>query len=697
MSNVKHSGAARPRGASGTGNEEAPNDSLMRQRDGRDDRGPTGSNSQPASEHSHKSLLALALMATGVVFGDIGTSPLYAFRLNFAPEVGLAPTPANVLGVVSLIFWSLTLVISIKYLLVVLKADHDGEGGILVLLALSRPWRLKNTRTVLIVAGLFGAALLYADGVITPAISVLSAVEGIAHFNPAYKPAALPIAFALILGLFLVQRRGTAGVGALFGPIVAVWFIAIALLGLAQIVRQPQVLAAVSPTYALGLIVEHGWHALFVMGTVFLVVTGGEALYADLGHFHRAPIRLAWYGLAFPCLLLSYFGQGALALEKPELAEQAFYALAPSWALWPLIGLATAATCIASQAIISGAFSLTRQAILLGYLPKMRVVQTSAGHIGQVYVPAINWFLMVVTLLFVVGFGTSESLAGAYGVAISATMLITTLLLLVVMIDRWSWPLPAAVAVILPMLVLDVAFAWGNILKIGQGGWAPLVIAAIACQMMIVWRTGERTLSNMIRSQTVSLENFERRLKESSLPRVPGTGVFLSRTGEIPPVVLTRAADKLGTLHERAVLVTIVNEPVPRVKSAQRLVLENRGNGLYLAQLHYGYMQVPDVPRALRLAKFEGASINLKDVTYFILHHLTLVSESAGFSAWRQRLFTMLERNFEGAQHDNIPADRVFTVGIPLYLPRKVSQRTGLELSTSDVPRDGRAKARGEL
>jgi KUP system potassium uptake protein len=684
MSNSKPPAEESPRRERAAGRDADQNGSLLLPRARAVARGPEGS-PPPRSTAAHKTLLGLALLATGVVFGDIGTSPLYAFRLNFGPEVGLEPTPHNVLGVVSLIFWSLTLVISIKYLLLVLRADQDGEGGILVLLAQSRPWRLGRTRPFLILVGLFGAALLYADGVITPAISVLSAVEGLTHFNPAYQPAVLPIAFVLLLGLFLLQHRGTAGVGAVFAPIIIAWFMAIALLGLAQIVRQPEVFSALNPTHAIGLLLDHGWHGLVVIGTVFLVVTGGEALYADLGHFGRRPIRLAWYGLACPCLLLSYFGQAALALERPELAGQSFYGLAPHWALGPLLVLAMATTCIASQAIISGAFSLTRQAIELGYLPKMRVVQTSPGHIGQVYLPAINWFLMVATLMFVVGFGSSESLAGAYGVAISATMLITTLLLSVVMIDRWSWPVWAVVAVALPLLVLDVSFFWGNALKIAQGGWAPLVVAAIACQLMILWRTGERTLSEMIRSQTESLERFEARLRQASLPRVPGTAVFLSRLGETPPLVLTRAVDSLGTLHERAVLVTIQHERVPRIKTAQRISLEDRGNGLYLLQLRYGFMQVPDIPMALRLATLRGLPIDLDGVTYFILHHVSQVAKREGFRAWRQWLFTALERNFEGAQHDNIPSERLFTVGIPLYLPSTVSQRHGLEMGPEDV------------
>jgi KUP system potassium uptake protein len=654
------------------------------------DGGSRGASSPPTAQPSRHTLLGLALLATGVVFGDIGTSPLYAFRLNFGPEVGVAPTPEHVLGVASLIFWSLTLVVSIKYLLLVLRADHEGEGGILMLLAQARPWRLGRTRPLLIVAGLFGAALLYADGVITPAISVLSAVEGLSHFDPAYKSAVVPVTLAILFVLFLLQRRGTASLGTVFGPIVAAWFIAIALLGLAQLVREPQVLWALNPTHALGLLFESGWQSLLVIGTVFLVVTGGEALYADLGHFGRAPIRLAWYGLAYPCLLLNYLGQAALALQKPELAEQAFYALAPPWALGPLIVLATAVTCIASQAIISGAFSLTRQAIELGYLPRMRVVQTSPGHLGQIYVPAINWFLMVVTLLFVVGFGSSESLGGAYGVAISATMLITTLLLSVVMLDRWSWPVPAAVAVILPLLVLDVAFVWGNTLKIAHGGWAPLLIAAVACQLMILWRTGERTLKQVILGQTVSLERFETALRTSNVHRVPGTGVFLSRTGEVPLLLLTRIVERLGTLHERALLVTIETERIPRVKRAQRLAIEERGSGLYLLHLRYGFMQVPDVPRSLGLAKFAGVSIDPDEVTYFILHHVSQVPQAAGLRAWRQWLFKVLERNFDQAQRDNIPSGPVFTVGLPLYLPSKFrASGPGLRLEPEDVERRG--------
>jgi KUP system potassium uptake protein len=617
-------------------------------------------------------LFRRALLATGVVFGDIGTSPLYAFRLNFGPEVGLEPTPAHVMGVASLIFWSLTLVISIKYLLLVIRADHDREGGILALLAQSRPWRHKRTRPLFILAGLFGAALLYADGVITPAISVLSALEGLTHYNPTYKPAVLPVTVAILFVLFLLQYRGTTGVGRLFGPIVATWFLAIALLGIAQIMRQPQVLWALQPTHAIGLLFGNGWQGLAVIGAVFLVVTGGEALYADLGHFGRAPIRLAWYGLAWPCLLLSYFGQAALALENPDLARQSFYALAPAWALGPLLALATAATCVASQAIISGSFSLTRQAIELGYLPKMHVVQTSPRYIGRVYVPAINWFLMVVTLMFVVGFGSSDSLGGAYGIAISLTMLITTLLLSVVMVDRWSWPLALTAAIAVPFFMLDALYFAANALKITQGGWAPLLIAAIACTLMIVWRTGERTSSTIVHRQTMGPEDLEARLKAASLPRVPGTAVFLSRRGEMPPLVLTRAVEGLGTLHEPAVFVTIVREQVPRISAAQRVVLEYRGNGVYLAQLRHGFMQAPDIPRALRFAKFEGGPIDLDEVTYFIPHHVYQMSQDVGMRAWRQRLFVVLERHFEAFQNRNLPPEQVVGVGIPLYLPPNV-------------------------
>jgi KUP system potassium uptake protein len=689
MSDGKHAAAAAPRGESAVRFEGAPATSKAR-RAAVADGALGGSGSPPAYKlkSTRKRLLGLALLATGVVFGDIGTSPLYAFRLNFGPEVGLAPTADNVLGVASLIFWSLTLVISIKYLLLVLRADHDGEGGILALLTQARPWRLERARPYLVVAALFGAALLYADGVITPAISVLSAVEGLTHFDPAYKLAVLPAAIAILFALFLLQHRGTRRVGRMFGPVVVAWFLAIAALGLAQIARQPQVLWAANPTHAISVLIESGWQGLLVVGTVFLVVTGGEALYADLGHFGRAPIRLAWYGLSYPCLLLSYFGQAALALEKPELAAQSFYGLAPAWALGPLLALATAATCIASQAIISGSFSLTRQAIELGYLPKMRVVQTSPSYIGRVYVPAVNWFLMVTTLLFVVGFGSSDSLGGAYGIAISLTMLITTLLLSVVMIERWSWSLPMAAAVVLPFLMLDALYFAGNTLKIANGGWAPLLIAAMGCQLMIVWRTGERTLSACISRPPASLKNFEALLKEASLARLPGTGVFLSRKGEMPPLAATRTVEKLGARHERAVLLTVVNEQVPRIRAARRVALEDRGNGVYIAKLRFGFMQTPDIPKALRLAKFRGASIDPAEATYFILHDVAVVPQPKGLRAWLQRLFTVLDRNFEGLEHDNIRPDQVFAVGTPLHLPSNVSQKHGLEMDTPAVGRD---------
>ena len=689
MSDVKRAGAAAPRGESGARCEEAPNGSKA-PRAGLADGAPGHPYSPPSHKwkSTRKRLLGLALMATGVVFGDIGTSPLYAFRLNFGPEVGLAPTPSNILGVASLILWSLTLVISVKYLVLVLRAERDGEGGILVLLTQSRPWRHERARPYLVAAGLFGAALLYADGVITPAISVLSALEGLTHFNPTYKPAVLPATIAVLFVLFLLQHRGTRRVGRMFGPIIATWFMAIAVLGLAQIARQPIVLWALNPIHAINVLFESGWQGVLVLGTVFLVVTGGEALYADLGHFGKSPIRLAWYGLAYPCLLLNYLGQAALALEAPNLAEQSFYALSPPWALGPLLALATAATCIASQAIISGSFSLTRQAIELGYLPKMRVVQTSPSYIGRVYVPAINWFLMVVTLMFVVGFGSSDSLGGAYGIAISLTMLITTLLLSVVMIDRWSWSLPVVTAVVLPFLMLDALYFAGNTLKIASGGWAPLAIAAIACQLMIVWRTGERTLSACISRPPASLENFEARLKDASLARLPGTGVFLSRKGEMPPLTVTRTVEALGALHQRAVLVTVVNEQVPRIRAARRIALEDRGNGVYIAKLRYGFMQSPDIPKALRLAKFRGESINPAEATYFILHDVAVVPQPVGLRAWLQRLFTVLERNFEGFEHDNIRPEQVFAVGTPLHIPANVSQRHGLEMDTAGDWRD---------
>ena len=692
MRDVERSAAAAPQGASAARNEAAPDASKAPPAGIADGLPASGSPPNSKSKPTYKRLFGLALLATGVVFGDIGTSPLYAFRLNFGPEVGLAPTPDHVLGVASLIFWSLTLVISIKYLLLVLRADDDGEGGILVMLTRARPWRHERARPFLMMAGLIGAALLYADGVITPAISVLSALEGLSHFDPTYKPAVLPATVAVLFALFLIQRRGTRGVGRMFGPVVATWFISIALLGLAQLARQPQVLWALNPAYAISLLFESGWHGLVVIGTVFLVVTGGEALYADLGHFGKAPIRLAWYGLAYPCLLLNYFGQAALALVTPDLAAHSFYALASPWALGPLLALATAATCIASQAIISASFSLTRQAIELGYLPKMHVVQTSGRYIGRVYVPAINWFLMVVTVMFVVGFRSSDSLGGAYGIAISLAMLIEMLLLSVVMIDRWSWSLPVAAAVSLPFLMLDALYLAGNTLKIASGGWAPLVIAAVACQLMILWRTGERTLSACMSTAPARLENFEARIKEASLPRLPGTGVFLSRKGEIPPLAATRAVEKLGALHERAVFVAVVTEQVPRIKGARRIAIEDRGNGLYIAKIRYGFMEVPDVPKALSLAKFRGESIDPTEVTYFILHDVALVPRPTGLRAWRQRLFTVLERNFEGFEHDNIPVQQVFAVGVPLHLPSNVSQRHGLEMETGG---DTRVSTRG--
>jgi KUP system potassium uptake protein len=499
-----------------------------------------------------RDLALLGLGALGIVYGDIGTSPLYALRECFHGPHAISVTPDNVLGVLSLVFWSLVIVICLKYLLFVLRADNRGEGGILALMALARPEKGKvGSGRLLVLMGLFGAALLYGDGMITPAISVLSAVEGLRVATPALERFVEPVTVAILIGLFLVQRRGTARVGAVFGPVMLLWFLSIAVLGLHELLREPRILAAVDPLRAASFFARNGWHGFLILGTVFLVVTGGEALYADMGHFGARPIRLVWFALVLPCLLLNYFGQGALLLSDPASAENPFYRLGPEWALYPMVGIATAATIVASQAVISGAFSLTRQAVQLGFAPRLLIEHTSERHIGQIYVPTVNTLLMLATIGLVLGFHSSSNLAAAYGVAVTATMAITTVLLIQVARLRWGWSRLRAWLLGLFLLV-DLAFLGANVLKIPYGGWFPLVVAAGVMTLMTTWRTGRRILNERLRRETMPLDRFLSANLET-IVRVPGTAVYLTRTPEgIPPALLHNLKHN-RVLHERVV------------------------------------------------------------------------------------------------------------------------------------------------
>ncbi len=597
-----------------------------------------------ASRKRHRSLIFLCLAGLGIVYGDIGTSPLYAMRECFFGQHAVPPTRANVLGVLSLILWSLILIISIKYLILILRADNRGEGGILALATLVHDVLRRGKLFFLL--GLFGAALLYADGMITPAISVLSAVEGLHVATPLFDPCVLPIAVVILIGLFLFQSRGTAGVGAVFGPITMLWFISISLLGIGQIVRAPEVLAAINPTHGFEFFMINGSRGFLVLGAVFLVVTGGEALYADIGHFGTAPIRLTWFVVVLPALTLNYFGQGALLLRQPEAAVNPFYRMAPTWALYPMVTLATAAAVIASQAIISGAFSLTMQAIQLGYSPRLKVIYTSARIIGQIYVPVVNWALMIACIALVLGFRTSSNLAAAYGVAITTTMLITTILFYIVARRRWSWPSAVALPIAAFFVTIDLAFFGANMLKVAHGGWFPLIVSALILFLMLTWRKGRRVLRNRLSEICIPLDDFLPELKNQSIRRVPGTAVYMSGNRFGTPLALLHNLKHNKVLHEQVVLLTVRTEEIPYlVNRKDRVTLENLDEGFWRAQIHFGFMEKPNVPVALESVRQIGLRFDPMRTTYFIGRETVLATRKVGLSTWRGSLFAWMTRN----------------------------------------------------
>lgn len=631
------------------------------------------------SPSSNRRLATLSLAALGIVFGDIGTSPLYAFRESLGAEYGLPVSPTNVLGVLSLIFWSLVLVVSVKYLVFVMRADNDGEGGILALSTLVTPKDVRRGgRYLLMLLGLFGTALLYGDGVITPAISVLSAVEGLEFAAPDLHPYVLPITVTILVLLFLFQRFGTARIGAVFGPVMLLWFTVLAVLGVSQIVQEPAVLTALSPLHGVRFFAQNGFTGFLVLGSVFLVVTGGEALYADMGHFGRLPIRLAWFALVLPSLLLNYFGQGALLLRNPDAVVNPFYQMVPAWGLVPLLLLATLATVIASQALISGAFSLSLQAVQLGYLPRVEIDHTSAREFGQVYVPLVNTLLMVSCVGLVLTFRTSDALAAAYGVAVTLTMLITTLLFFVLTKDRWGWSLPLALGVSGFFVLIDLAFLGANVFKIPDGGWFPLVVAALLFVLMTTWKRGRTLVAQRLREGALPLGTFLDSLKRDPPPRVPGTAVYLFRDPErVPPALLTNLRYN-HVLHERVVILVADNVRVPRVQEAKRERVTAHGEGFYSVVLNFGFMEEMDVPKALGGVLRDDLSFDPLETTYFLGRetlrrgaHPRKATLSAGMSPLRERLFTLLYRNTRhAADYFNLPPERVVELGVQLELGR---------------------------
>jgi KUP system potassium uptake protein len=626
---------------------------------------------QPRTENGRLAVLSVA--ALGVVYGDIGTSPLYALRESLSPaEHGLELTRLNVLGVLSLIVWSLLLLVAVKYVVVMLRADNEGEGGILALTTLVNRSLAPDEphRKVALVLGLFGAALLYGDGLITPAISVLSAVEGLKVRSPGLAPAVIPIAVVVLVLLFAIQKKGTGKIGAFFGPVMLLWFGTLGVLGAKEILRAPEVLVAFDPMHAVRFFAEDGLKGFLVLGSVILVVTGGEAIYADMGHFGARPIRIAWFALVLPALLLNYFGQGALLLRSPEALANPLFGMVPSWGVLPMVILATAATTIASQALISGVFSLTRQAVQLRFLPRLLVLHTSATEKGQIYLPAMNWALLTGCIFFVVDFGSSSRLAAAYGVAVTSTMLLTTLLLSVLLVTGWKVARWKAALLVGTFLVAELAFFGANLVKLGHGGWIPLFLGAGVYTLMVTWKKGQRIVLERLRSRGVSLaapvEEYVSQVEIENPPRFPRTAVFLVRFPDIVPPSLILNRRHNGILHERIVLLTVETAEVPRLPRARRAQVEPLGAGFFRVRLAWGFMEEPDIPAALAEVSLDGAPLHPGETSYFLGRDSVIsTTRASGMARWRERLFSWMRRNERpAAAYFRIPHDRAVEIGI---------------------------------
>jgi KUP system potassium uptake protein len=624
-----------------------------------------------AAERENGPLLAVSLAALGVVYGDIGTSPIYAMRESLHGAHGVDPTPANVLGLLSLFLWALVLVISVKYLGFVMRADNGGEGGMIALTALVTPPSpaARRRRRVLVLVGLFGASLLYGDSMITPAISVLSAVEGLETATPLFTHYVVPITVAILIALFAVQRHGTARIGSLFGPVMFLWFATLAVLGTVQVVQHPGVLAAVNPMHAVRFFAANGGRGFLVLGSVFLVVTGGEALYADMGHFGARPIRLSWFSFVLPALLLNYFGQGALVILDASAAEHPFFSLAPKWALLPLVGLSTLATVIASQAVISGAFSLTRQAVQLGYLPRVDIEHTSERRAGQIYLPGLNWLLMFACIGLVIGFRSSSRLASAYGVAVTTDMVFTSILFAVVARDRWRWPLPAVVALVSAFLVVDLGFWSASLLKIPSGGWFPLLVAATVFTVMTTWNSGRALLAERLAERSMTVERLLERLRAEPVTRVPGTAIYLGRPETGLPYALLNNLRYNHVLHERIILLAMLTDARPRVPDAERASVEPIAPDLVRVTARHGFAENPSVPAVFAWLRTHGLDVDLGEATFFLGRETLLATNRPGLAIWRERLFARLARNARRAtRYFSIPPDRVCEVGAEIEL-----------------------------
>jgi len=619
------------------------------------------------SSLAQRSLGGSALLALGVVYGDIGTSPLYAAKETFNPDYGIPFSPENILGGISAIFWALVVVVSLKYVLLVLRADNRGEGGIMALLALAKAsiGERPALRSVLMALGVFGAALFYGDAVLTPAISVLSAVEGLEIGTSAFKPFVVPISAGILIALFLIEKYGTSVVGTLFGPVCIAWFLAIGAVGAWNIQQEPAILAALNPAHAWNFATAHGAASFAVLGAVMLCMTGAEALYADMGHFGKGAIQLAWFGLVAPCLVLNYFGQGALLLTHPEAISNPFYLSFPDWALYPMVALATAATVIASQATISGAYSMTQQAIQLGYLPRVMIVHTSAREFGQIYVPAVNWILLGIVVAAVVGFGSSAALASAYGVAVMGTMLVTTILTFFVVFYGWGLPLWICLGATALFLVIDLTLFAATMHKVFEGGWFPLATGAAVFSIMMIWQQGRGRLRARLQASSVPLTNFLGTLFQEKLARVPGTAVFLNATPDSTPHSLLHSLKHYHVLHEHNVFLTVEFQPVPWVAFEDRVICEKLGRDCWRVHVRYGFMNRPEIVPALELCVSSGLHIDPQTASYFISREKIVSNKnSSGLAAWRTLVFAAMIRN-AGSVTDffSIPPGRVVELG----------------------------------
>ncbi|MBC8020912.1 MAG: potassium transporter Kup [Methyloceanibacter sp.] len=626
----------------------------------------SAANGAEAPSRSQRTFWALTLGSVGVVYGDIGTSPLYALREAVLAAVGpnAAAGEDVILGILSLIVWALILIVSVKYVIILLRADNNGEGGTLALMALAQRAAPGGGGLAVIILGMISAALFYGDALITPALSVLSAVEGLEIATPALEPYVVPLAVLILFGLFAVQSHGTARVATFFGPLTLVWFVALAAAGAWHVSQNPAVLGAFNPVHGMSFLLGHGVIGLLTLGAVFLVVTGAEALYADLGHFGRGPIRTAWFTVALPALTINYLGQGALLLANPKAIENPFFLLYPDWALLPMIGLATAATVIASQAVISGAYSLTRQAVQLGLLPRFEIRHTSEAQFGQIYMPRVNTLLLLGVLLLVVLFKSSSALASAYGIAVTGTMVVTAILALIVIWRAWNWPLWAAAALMVPFLIIDLVFLGANLLKVFQGGWVPLLIGAMIIAVMLTWRRGVRILSEKTRRLETPIDSLIESLEKKELCRVAGTAVFLTADPDSAPTALLHSLKHYKALHERNVILTMITETTPRVSVVDRVSIEPLGGSFQRVLLRFGFMETPNVPKALGLARKEGLSFDIMSTSFFLSRRSVRPDARSGMPIWQDRLFIFLARNADDASsYFQLPTDRVVEIG----------------------------------